>query len=243
MTIEQNGKKMIKHSQEARLFRPIHEGVMGINEKYAHTSIRMTADTVDQLDNLPIQLERRTGIHNLGGWRLVSLESKDSLDEHLMLVKGDITKPEPILVRVHSSFIMNEIFHIDASDDREQLHTAMQQIHAVGRGIIIYVNQEGAGNRLASAVAQLYLTNQGIPMIQAFEELGIEIENRSFRLATDALKMLEVTSPIALMTNNKNKRQQLEEAGFTLAPYDFHVEPASEATKKYLESKKDVGIY
>jgi len=80
-------------------------------------------------------------------------------------------------------------------------------------------------------------------MVQAFEALGIEVENRSFNLATDALKMLEITSPIALMTNNKNKRRQLEEAGFKLAPYEFKVEPSSEATKKYIESKKEKGIY
>jgi GTP cyclohydrolase II len=119
----------------------------------------------------------------------------------------------------------------------------MQQIHDQRRGIIIYVNQEGAGNRLSSVVSQLALTNLGIPMIQAFQKLGIEEENRSFTLATDALKMLEITCPIALMTNNKNKRRQLEEAGFKLAQYEFKVEPTSKATELYLRSKREAGIY
>ena len=64
-------QKMIRHySQDATLFRPIHEAVLSINEKYPRSSIRFTADTLITLDNLPIQLERQTGIHNLGGWRL-----------------------------------------------------------------------------------------------------------------------------------------------------------------------------
>lgn len=239
-----NNQRMIRRTIEnTTLFRPIHEAMVQINEKHPDTSIRFTADTLTPLDNLPIQLERQNGIRSLGGWRFISMESKSTLDEHIILIKGDITTPEPLLVRIHSSFMINEIFHIEASDDRDQLHTAMEQIHAQDRGIVIYVNQEGAGNRLSTAVAQLALTNQGIPMLKAFESLGIEVENRSFALAADALKMLEISAPIALMTNNKNKRAQLEEAGFIIAPYEFKVEPTSDAARQYIESKKTGGIY
>lgn len=232
----QNPEKMDKQYREATLFRPIQESVKPINEKYPNSSVYITADSHIELNNLP-------EVKEFGAWRLITFNDKQTLDEHLVLIKGDVTQDIPLLVRVHSSFVLNEIFYIEASDDRAQLQEGMRIINRNGRGMIIYLQQEGAGNRLATVVAQLALTNEGIPMTDAFQQLGVSVENRSFQLAADILTMLEIKIPIALMTNNVNKRKQLQEAGFTVVPYEFNVHVDNPTVNAYLESKKGAGIY
>lgn len=236
-------EQMEKSYYQTTVYRPIHESVKSLNENGQDLSVRITADTKIPLDKLPVKLLTENGIKPLGAWRLISFEDKHTADEHLILIKGDISGSEVLPLRVHSSFIVNEIFHLDASDDRAQLHAAMEQINEYGRGMIIYINQEGAGNRLSTVVAQLALTNQGLPMPEAFRQLGVEVENRSFQIATDVLKLLQVKSPIALMTNNVNKRQQLAQAGFNVVPYHFEVKINNPLVESYLQSKKKAGIY
>lgn len=228
--------RMEKQYRSITIYRPIQESVKPINEKHPFLSVYITADSQIELTGLPSN-------EKYGSWRLITFNDKLTLDEHLVLIKGDIKQPDPIPVRVHSSFVVNEIFYIEASDDRAQLQEAMRLINEKGRGMIIYLQQEGAGNRLATVVAQLALTNQGIAMTDAFKQLGVSVENRSFQLAADILTMLEVKAPIALMTNNINKRQQLEGAGFTVVPFDFSMPSDNATIQAYLESKKQAGIY
>lgn len=223
--------RMDKQYHNITIYRPIQESAKSINEKFPDLSVYITADSQIELTGLPSS-------EKFGSWRLITFNDKLTLDEHLVLIKGDSKQPDPLPVRVHSSFVVNEIFYIEASDDRAQLQEAMRQINENGRGMIIYLQQEGAGNRLATVVAQLALTNQGIAMTDAFKQLGVSVENRSFQLAADILTMLEIKAPIALMTNNVNKRQQLESAGFEVVPYDFTVPSDNATVQAYLERKK-----
>lgn len=229
---------MLPDYLETKVYRPIHQEVVGKQLD----GVRITADTGIELDKIPSALWSPEGELNLGSWRLVSIDEANG-DEHLVLIKGDISTEEPLLVRIHASNMPNEVFGFQYADDRDQLTQSMQIINQAGRGIIIYVNQEGAGNRLATTIAQLALTNAGIPMTQAFEELGMAKDNRSFRVAVATLQLLEVGAPIILMTNNKAKRQQLEDKGFTVVPYEFNLTPTNQVTANYLKSKKDAGIY
>ncbi len=227
---------MNREFREGKLYRPIQQSVQEINNKFKNLSIYITADSQIELTNLPSTEE-------FGSWRLITFNDKGTLDEHLVLIKGDFTRDAPLPVRIHSSFVVNEIFYIEASDDRAQLQEAMRQINNNRRGMIIYLQQEGAGNRLATVVAQLALTNHGVPMTDAFKQLGVSVENRSFQLAADILTMLEIKAPIALMTNNVNKRKQLQDAGFQVVPYKFTVKTENPTIDAYLESKKSAGIY
>lgn len=230
----------------AELYRPVHERVEAVNRQYPDLSVRMTADTLGPLEELPAVVYTREGRLELGGWRLVSFDAKKTGDEHLALIHGELIGPEEkLLVRVHSSMMLNEIFGISVSDDRDQLFEAMRRIKARGRGLVIYINQEGAGNRLATAVAQMVLTNQGVPMTQAFEQLGVSKDNRSFEIAADVLTMLGLRGqPLELMTSNVRKAEALREAGFEAVPEEIRVDTeGSEVIQKYLASKTDEGIY
>ena len=223
--------------------RYIHKGVAELNDE-RDLSVLIASDSEIELNNIPLEGWTENGKEKFGAWRHVTfIEKGGDYKEHILLAKGDITTSNPLLIRIHSSFLPAEVFFSTASDDREQLTEAMRRIEERKRGIIIYVDQDGAGHGKAAAAAQLALTNQGIPVTEAFEQLGLTKENRSFQIAGDILKILEVTAHLKLMTNNVNKQAALHQEGFEVLPFDFQVEPTSDTAKQYLKAKQDEGIY
>lgn len=233
---------MFASHEFSSVHRFIHRDMFPRNEQYEGLSVIMTADTGVELDNLPIIFNTKDGEENFGTWRVASFLDRDNRDEHLMFMKGDIHTSEPLLVRVHSSCKMNEIFGFRFSDDRLQLEEAMRRIHHKGRGIILYVDQEGAGNRLSTIIAQLKLTNEGQDMFTAFDNLGVKRDNRSFAYAVDMLRFLDVTSPIALLTNNESKIQYFKDAGFEVELQDFKIRPEDTIARRYVETKEHLGL-
>jgi len=183
-------------------------------------------------------------ILELGKWRYVGFYDTKRYYPHAAFIRGDITTNDPLLVRFHSSFTFGEQGYLLASDDRMQLDQAFKEIHEKGRGMVIWLNQDGAGNGISAVAAQLKLTDQGIPYPEAFEILGVKPESRSFQMATDFLRIyVPLTTPIQLMTENVNKRQELADKGYTVIPYKFHVEPLNITQKELKKAKTQRGTY
>ena len=158
--------------------------------------------------------------------------------EHVALVLGDIGDGHAVLARVHSSCLTGDVFHSARCDCGPQLHTAMERIAAEGRGIILYLNQEGRGIGLANKIRAYALQDEGYDTVEANERLGFGADQREYGLGVRILSELGVRS-VRLLTNNPRKRAGVETHGLSvseLLPIEI---PASEFTRRYLRTKKE----
>ena len=165
---------------------------------------------------------------------------KNMLDgkEHVALVLGDLGDGHGVLARVHSSCLTGDVFHSARCDCGPQLHTAMERIAREGRGVILYLNQEGRGIGLANKIRAYALQDQGYDTVEANERLGFLADEREYGLGVQILQNLGVHS-MCLLTNNPRKRAGVEGHGMSvseLLPIEI---PASEFTRRYLQTKKD----
>jgi len=158
--------------------------------------------------------------------------------EHVALVLGEIGDGHGVLARVHSSCLTGDVFHSARCDCGPQLHTAMARVAAEGRGIILYLNQEGRGIGLANKIRAYALQDEGYDTVEANERLGFLADQREYGLGVRILSDLGVRS-MRLLTNNPRKRLGVETHGMSvseLLPIEI---PASEFTRRYLQTKKD----
>jgi 3,4-dihydroxy 2-butanone 4-phosphate synthase/GTP cyclohydrolase II len=158
--------------------------------------------------------------------------------EHVALVLGDIGDGHGVLARVHSSCLTGDVFHSARCDCGPQLHTAMARIAAEGRGVILYLNQEGRGIGLANKIRAYALQDEGYDTVEANERLGFLADQREYGLGVRILSSLGIRS-IRLLTNNPRKRAGVETHGMSvseLLPIEI---PASEFTRRYLQTKKE----
>jgi 3,4-dihydroxy 2-butanone 4-phosphate synthase/GTP cyclohydrolase II len=165
---------------------------------------------------------------------------KDMLDgkEHVALVLGDLGDGHGVLARVHSSCLTGDVFHSARCDCGPQLHTAMERIAREGRGVILYLNQEGRGIGLANKIRAYALQDQGYDTVEANERLGFLADEREYGLGVQILQDLGIHS-MRLLTNNPRKRAGVEGHGMSvseLLPIEI---PASEFTRRYLQTKKE----
>lgn len=165
---------------------------------------------------------------------------KNMLDgkEHVALVLGDLGDGHGVLARVHSSCLTGDVFHSARCDCGPQLHTAMERIAREGRGVILYLNQEGRGIGLANKIRAYALQDQGYDTVEANERLGFLADEREYGLGVQILQDLGVHS-MRLLTNNPRKRAGVEGHGMSvseLLPIEI---PASEFTRRYLQTKKE----
>ncbi len=172
-----------------------------------------------------------------GHFHLIPFRQKDNGLEHIALVKGDPTSPEPMLVRVHSSCMTGDIFGSQRCECGEQLHLAMQMIEKEGRGAIIYLNQEGRGIGLMDKIKAYKLQEGGLDTVDANLHLGHKADERDYGVGAGILNSLGITK-MRLMTNNPMKRIGLEGYGLEIVEnVPLEVTPNA-YNRNYMHTKK-----
>ena len=173
-----------------------------------------------------------------GDFDLIAYTQRSNQAHHLALVKGDISGPEPVLVRVHSSCVTGDIFGSCRCDCGPQLHRAMQQIEREGRGVIVYMNQEGRGIGLLNKLKAYKLQEQGRDTVEANLELGFGMDERDYGVGAQILRDLGI-SQMRLLSNNPRKRTGLMGYGLEVVEsVPIEVEP-NEHNERYLATKRD----
>jgi 3,4-dihydroxy 2-butanone 4-phosphate synthase/GTP cyclohydrolase II len=173
-----------------------------------------------------------------GHFTLAAFREKQTGAEHLALVKGSLKEGEPVLTRVHSSCFTGDILGSFRCDCGDQLHKAMQMVEAEGRGVILYMNQEGRGIGLINKLKAYHLQEQGYDTVEANLKLGFGMDERDYGVGAQILRYLGVTK-LRLMSNNPRKRAGLKGYGLELVevvPIEIHANPYNE---KYLKTKRD----
>jgi 3,4-dihydroxy 2-butanone 4-phosphate synthase / GTP cyclohydrolase II len=173
-----------------------------------------------------------------GDFQIVVYEEHAEDETHVALVRGDIGDGEGVLARVHSKCLTGDVFHSERCDCGAQLETALERIAAEGRGVLLYLNQEGRGIGLANKIRAYALQDQGYDTVEANERLGFDDDQRDYGLGVEILRDLGVRS-MRLLSNNPRKLAGVESHGLTvseLLPLEI---PASDSTRRYLRTKKD----
>jgi 3,4-dihydroxy 2-butanone 4-phosphate synthase/GTP cyclohydrolase II len=173
-----------------------------------------------------------------GTFQLAAFEERYNGATHLALIKGNWTEADPILVRVHSSCVTGDIFGSKRCDCGEQLHAAMAQVEKEGRGIVLYMNQEGRGIGLLNKLHAYKLQEQGMDTVAANVALGFKPDHRDYGVGAQILRSLGVTK-MRLMTNNPTKRVGLQGYGLEIVervPIEAVPHPENLA---YLKAKQE----
>ncbi len=173
-----------------------------------------------------------------GHFKLVAFQEKNTSNEHLALVKGDWKSDEPVMVRVHSSCFTGDILASMRCDCGEQLHKAMQMVEAEGKGVILYMNQEGRGIGLLNKLKAYRLQEDGMDTVEANLHLGFQMDQRDYGVGAQILRHLGVTK-LRLISNNPKKRVGLESYGLEMVeavPLRVNPNPHNE---RYLQTKRD----
>lgn len=173
-----------------------------------------------------------------GNFELVAFKQLNSTDMHMALKKGDWEPDEPVLVRVHSSCFTGDILHSLRCDCGEQLQAAMQMVEKEGKGLILYMNQEGRGIGLTNKLKAYKLQEEGKDTVEANLELGFGMDERDYGVGAQILRHLNV-SKMRLITNNPRKRAGLNGYGLEIVEnvaIEIHPNPYNEF---YLKTKRD----
>jgi 3,4-dihydroxy 2-butanone 4-phosphate synthase/GTP cyclohydrolase II len=174
----------------------------------------------------------------MGNFKLHAFRQITNDQTHLALVKGEWKKNEPILVRVHSSCITGDIFGSCRCDCGPQLEAAMQMVEKEGKGVIVYMNQEGRGIGLLNKLKAYKLQEQGRDTVEANEELGFKADTRDYGVGAQILRSLDVHK-IKLMSNNPKKRSGLIGYGLEIVENIALEIDSNEHNEFYLKTKRD----
>ena len=173
-----------------------------------------------------------------GHFKLVPFRQKSNGLEHMALIKGEWGEDEPVLVRVHSSCATGDILGSKRCDCGEQLHKAMEMIEREGKGVVIYMQQEGRGIGLMNKIAAYKLQEEGLDTVEANIHLGFKPDERDYGCGAQMLRHLGIHK-MRLLTNNPTKRVGLEAYGLEIVEnVAIEAEP-NEYDYKYLKTKKD----
>ena len=173
-----------------------------------------------------------------GNFKLIAFNEKGTANEHLALIKGEWQKDEPVLVRVHSSCFTGDILGSMRCDCGEQLHSAMEHVEKEGKGVILYMNQEGRGIGLVNKLKAYKLQESGFDTVEANLHLGFPMDKRDYGIGAQILRYLGI-SKLRLLSNNPRKRAGLLGYGLEVVeavPIEVVPNPHNE---KYLTTKRD----
>lgn len=173
-----------------------------------------------------------------GTFELIAYRQINTEDVHLALVKGTWESDEPVLIRVHSSCATGDIFGSCRCDCGPQLHAAMELVEKEGKGVILYMNQEGRGIGLLNKLKAYKLQEQGFDTVEANIQLGFKMDQRDYGVGAQIIRELGITK-IRLISNNPIKRAGLEGYGLEIVEgVPLEIIP-NEHNAKYLETKRD----
>lgn len=173
-----------------------------------------------------------------GHFRIIPFRQKSNGLEHVALIKGTWTKDEPVLVRMHSSCVTGDIFGSQRCDCGEQLHRSMELIEKEGKGLIVYLIQEGRGIGLMNKIAAYKLQEQGLDTVDANIHLGFDPDLRDYGVGAQILRDLGV-GKIRLITNNPVKRVGLEGYGLEIVENVPIEIPPNKYNERYLHTKQE----
>jgi 3,4-dihydroxy 2-butanone 4-phosphate synthase/GTP cyclohydrolase II len=173
-----------------------------------------------------------------GHFKLIAFQEKNTSNEHLALIKGDWKEDEPVMVRVHSSCFTGDILGSLRCDCGEQLHKAMEIVEQEGKGVILYMNQEGRGIGLLNKLKAYRLQEEGMDTVEANLHLGFQMDQRDYGVGAQILRYLNIHK-IRLISNNPKKRVGLIGYGLEIidtVPLKIDPNPHNE---RYLQTKRD----
>ena len=173
-----------------------------------------------------------------GDFKMVAYTQTNTGEQHLALVKGEFLPREPVLVRVHSSCMTGDIFGSCRCECGPQLQAAMQQIQLEGKGVIVYMNQEGRGIGLLNKLKAYKLQEEGYDTVEANIKLGFKMDERDYGVGAQILRDLGV-SKLRLLTNNPTKRAGLIGYGLEIVENVPIVIEANIHNARYLATKRD----
>ncbi len=173
-----------------------------------------------------------------GGFRIHAFESLIDGEHHVAMVLGEIKPEEDVLVRVHSQCLTGDIFSSSRCDCGDQLHRALEMISAEGRGVLLYLRQEGRGIGLVHKIMAYQLQDQGKDTVEANEALGFKADQRDYGVGAQILVELGVRK-IRLLTNNPRKFVGLEGYGLKIVDRLAIEIPPSDQSRRYLRTKKE----
>jgi 3,4-dihydroxy 2-butanone 4-phosphate synthase/GTP cyclohydrolase II len=171
-------------------------------------------------------------------WRVRAFTNVLDSAEHLVLQMGEITGDEPVLIRVHSECMTGDVFGSQRCDCGPQLHRAMQMIAKEGKGVILYLRQEGRGIGLANKIRAYQLQDQGMDTVEANLHLGFPMDNRNYGIGAQILRAIGVRK-LRLMTNNPAKRIGLKGYGLEIVERVPIIIEANKNNAGYLRAKQE----
>ncbi len=240
--------RLAGHGEAGALVEIMHEdGTMARLPELKNIAKKFDVKLISIKDLIAYRLKTESLIHEdvsvemptkYGTFELIAFKQINTGEEHMALKKGSWKKDEPVLVRVHSSCMTGDILGSLRCDCGEQLHAAMKMIEAVGKGVVLYMNQEGRGIGLLNKLKAYKLQEEGMDTVEANLELGFEQDERDYGVGAQILRQMGITK-IKLISNNPRKRAGI--SGYDLEIVEtVPIEIASNRhNKKYLETKRD----
>lgn len=191
-----------------------------------------------KIDSLIEEIVRVEMPTKYGDFKLISFREKNTSNEHLALIKGEFKKGEPVLVRVHSSCFTGDILGSLRCDCGDQLHMAMEMVEAEGRGVILYMNQEGRGIGLVNKLKAYKLQEEGMDTVEANLHLGFPMDKRDYGVGAQILRYLGINQ-LRLMSNNPKKRAGLSGYGIEIVETVAIEVVSNPHNVRYLTTKRD----
>ncbi|MBO6936538.1 MAG: GTP cyclohydrolase II [Deltaproteobacteria bacterium] len=172
-----------------------------------------------------------------GPFQVFAYREEGNPNEHLAIVRGDVRGESDVLTRVHSECLTGEVLHSLKCDCREQLDYGLRRIADAGRGVVLYLRQEGRGIGLGDKIKAYQLQQQGLDTVDANRELGFADDLRRYHMVAQMLEDLDVRS-VALMTNNPSKVEGLRRDGVVVTRRVAHLVEPHPLNLGYLETKR-----